>query len=55
MKQFTKNIYSLSYILDLSRKAFEYQELYKDDDYPIINPDVFSYNKNLEMEYKPFR
>ena len=54
-KKNKSSMFSLSYVLDLSRKAFEYQELYKDDDYPIINSNVFSYKKNLEIEYKPFR
>jgi len=49
------SMFSLSYVIDLSRKAFEYQELYKDDDYPVFNPDVFAYKKNLEIEYKIFR
>ena len=46
------NIYSVSYIVDISSRGFKYQEEYKDDDYPIYNQDVFCYKKNLELQYK---
>jgi len=51
-KERHSSIYSVSYIVDISAKGFKYQEEYKDDDYPIYNQDVFSYKKNLELQYK---
>ena len=48
----SSRMYKDTYILEISAKGIEYQKLYEHDEYPIINDEVFSYKKNLEIIYK---
>jgi hypothetical protein len=51
-QQIIKYSNTASYILDISARGVKAVEEYKDDSYPIINSNVFSYNKNLGLIYK---
>ena len=51
-QQIIKSSYGESYLLDISSRGLKAVNQYKNDSYPIINSDIFSYTKNLVLIYK---